>query len=118
MSHWFHDSSFLTSRWFAVMIGLIIIFPWVLVKDISKLEKLSVLCIFYAIFVFVVLAMNAIKCIAQNDIHSNVQVFVTDPSNIFLGLPIISWCWGLQFNAIPIYLNIASKFKSYNNSWC
>eukprot|EP01084_Bolivina_argentea_P122534 217123_1 len=114
LSNWFHDSTFITSRWFAVLIGLVIIFPWVLVKNISKLEKLSVLCMVYAIFIFIILAMNCIKCIAKNDIHSNIDIFVTNPVDIFLGLPTISWCWGLQFNAIPIYLTLHpnSRVKS------
>eukprot|EP01084_Bolivina_argentea_P308663 533792_1 len=106
LRHWFHNNSFATTRWFAVIIGLILIFPWILVKNISKLEKLSTLCLGFAMFIFIVLIMNATKCISENNINDNVEIFVTDPYNIFLGLPCISWCWSLQFNAIPIYLTL------------
>ena len=47
-----NNSSLFTSRWFVVLVGLFIIFPWVLVKNIAKLEKLSAMCIVLVCFCF------------------------------------------------------------------
>merc|ERR1712154_11255 len=40
-----------------------------------------------------------------------IQILVTDPYDIFLGLPTLSWCWSLQFNAIPIYLTLSEDTR-------
>ena len=111
LGSWFDadDSSVLTSRWLSVSIGLLLIFPWILVKDISKLEKLSTLCLVYALFIFTVLVLNASKCVAEGNVSGSVQFVVTDPLDIFYGLPTIAWCWSLQFNAIPIYLTLSPQ---------
>eukprot|EP01084_Bolivina_argentea_P050797 93413_1 len=106
LSIWLDETSFFTSRYFAVIIGLLVIFPWVLVKDISKLEKLSVICLVFVLFIVIVLISNAAKCIHQNAIPDNFQIFVTSAYDIFLGIPTVAWCWGLQFNAVPIYLTL------------
>jgi len=113
LGSWFNvdASSPLTSRWLAVSIGLLLISPWVLVKDISKLERLSTLCIVFAVFIFVVLVLNATNCAIHDNVSDSVQILVTDPRAIFYGLPTIAWCWSLQFNVIPIYLTLSRQHR-------
>ena len=107
------DSNVFTSRWFAVSIGLVLIFPWILVEDISKLERLSTLCLVFALFIFVVLVLNATECILNEDINDSVEMLESDPRNIFYGLPTISWCWSLQFNVIAIYLTLSPRDRMH-----
>ena len=82
-----------------MLVGLALIFPWILVRDISALERLSTLCLVFALLIFGVLVANAAQC----EIDASAQLVVTDAYAVFSGLPTISWCWSLQFNALPIY---------------
>ena len=107
--------SWLVSREFAVSIALLIMFYFMLVRNIKKLENLSSVCIVFVLFVLTMLIINGAKCISNNDPNcaintkplpnDNFKYFVSWKS-IFQGLPIICWCWCLQFNVLPIYLSI------------
>ena len=57
------SSSFVCSRTFAVFIAALPISPWVTVKKISGLERLSMLCLGFTMWVIAVLLANAIQCI-------------------------------------------------------
>ena len=105
----------LVSRDFSVSIALLIIFYFMLVRNIKKLEKLSSICVIFCMFVIIMLIINGAKCISNNDPNcaintkplpnDNFKYFVSWKS-IFQGIPSVCWSWSLQFNVLPIYLSI------------
>ena len=102
-----NSNSFVVSRWFSVLIGLIIIFPWIVVKDIHNLKTISVVSLLFGIVATIILASSAIKAISLNEIAS-VEIATFDAFSIFKGLSSMAWCWCFQYNVLPIYVTLRS----------
>ncbi|ETO10574.1 hypothetical protein RFI_26803, partial [Reticulomyxa filosa] len=115
LQEWTHNEKryqFCQERAFDVMCGLILIFPWVLVRNISKLEKLSYLSVLCTLFCLFSLVANTIyayrtnKNNITNHTTNSGSPFFSYTTSFFLGLPNMTWSWSSQFNAIPIYYTL------------
>ena len=62
------SDDFLCSRYFAVCVGVVLILPWIGVKDISKLEILSTVCLSLGITEVIIMVANSITCLADDDV--------------------------------------------------
>ena len=102
---WFdiNDESFLCSREFSVILGLIFIFPWVQSKSIKSLEQLSGAFVSLSVIILLIIIVNAFKASLMNNVAPSIQLGPVDYSSFFRGLPAITWCWTVQFNVLPIF---------------
>mmetsp|Transcript_69880 Transcript_69880/g.62668 ORF Transcript_69880/g.62668 Transcript_69880/m.62668 type:complete len:515 (+) Transcript_69880:71-1615(+) len=114
------NASFFVSREFAVILGILFIFPFITVQNIKNLENLSGIFVFFAVAILIVIMMNAFYCITLGEISTSIQYFNTNFNAIFRGLPPITWCWTIQFNVLPVYmtLNESNRNKQMQSvSW-
>eukprot|EP01083_Nonionella_stella_P300549 1026716_1 len=112
-----NPASFIVSRWFSVLLGLTLIFPWIIVKDITKLTKLSIVCFIFSLFPFTILLLNGIKAIANDSISPSFEIITFNARDIFIGLPTLSWIWCCQYNVLPLYssLNRLTRTKQIHS---
>ena len=65
-------NDFVCSRYFAVCVGVVLILPWIGVKDISKLEILSTVCLSLGIVEVLIMVANSIGCLAADEVKCSV----------------------------------------------
>lgn len=72
-----------------------------LVKNINKLEILSFVCLIFAITLFIILVING--SINNSNINNkNIFIIFENMNSVIQRLPILTWVYCLQFNAIPV----------------
>merc|ERR1719474_2376254 len=104
-------NSFISNRTFGVVVGLLIILPFVAVKNMSKLEGLSVVCMVFCMLVVVVLFINCTKAIAYDSISPTFSWGAPDAFSFFYGLASVSWSWCVQYNTLPIYITLHREVR-------
>ena len=77
---------FYTHRWFAVLIGSIIMFPWIIVKNISKLNTITITTFIIILFAHFVMFLNALKALYPGNISSDIDIITFNYYDISTGL--------------------------------
>eukprot|EP01083_Nonionella_stella_P012190 34585_1 len=102
------NHSIFLSRWFAVLVGLVLISPWIIVKDISHLGNLSITCFLFVLIPVIILLCNGIIAISTHQISPSVEWYTLSIQEIFIGIANMSWCWCCQYNVLPVYATLIS----------
>eukprot|EP01084_Bolivina_argentea_P309960 536205_1 len=113
LADWSESSNgFWTSREFVCILGLMLIYPFIMVKTIRNLEHLSSILLFFAFCVLLIVIINASHAVLFNKISTSIQWFPTNYNSLFSGLPPITWSWAVQFNIMPVYMSLNSLTRS------
>ena len=99
------------TRAFSVVVGLLIILPFVAVRNIARLEGLSMVCLAFALFVIVILSMNWIKAMTMTSVNDTFSWGPPSAYNFFYGLAAMSWAWCVQYNTLPIYMTMHREVR-------
>merc|ERR550525_158034 len=102
---------FIQSREFASIVGFCIILPFVAVRNISRLEGLSVVCLVFALFVMLVLVCNCVKGLAEDGMIPSAHIGPLSWYAMFYGLASIAWSWCVQYNTLPIYMTLHREVR-------